>query len=256
MIDIHCHILPGIDDGLPTIEESIEMARVAVSEGITKVIATPHHHNGHFDNERTAILQEVMSLNKELSREGINLDVLPGQEIRVCGDMVEDYERSQLLSVNDEGTYLFVEFPQDHVPAYTNKLLFDLQMKGLVPIIVHPERNQEMIENPKILYELVKEGALSQITASAVLGEKGKKMKRFTHELISNHLTHFIASDAHNTTSRPFDIRRALDIVEAKFGMSARYRLQENAELMVNGKMVDKERPQRIQKKKRLGIFK
>ncbi len=255
MIDIHCHILPGIDDGASTVEESIEMARQAVSEGITKVVATPHHRNGSFDNERKVILQEVMILNKELSREGIELEVIPGQEVRIYGEMNEDYEEKQLLTVNDAGTYLLIEFPTSHLPAYANKLLFDLQMKGIVPVIVHPERNQEILENPKRLYQLVKEGSLSQVTASAVSGEMGKKMKKFSLELISHNLSHFIASDAHNTAARPFEIRKAFDTVEEKLGMSVRYMLQENAELMVNGKMVQKEMPQRIQRKKRLGIF-
>ncbi|WP_371017949.1 tyrosine-protein phosphatase [Pseudalkalibacillus sp. JSM 102089] len=255
MFDVHCHILPGMDDGPTTIDESIEMARKAVSEGITKVVATPHHRNGRYENDRRVIMQEVTILNKELSREGIDLEVLPGQEIALSGEVLEDYEKSNLLTVNDAEIYLFVELPASHLPAYTNKLFFDLQMKGLIPVIVHPERNQEIIENPKKLYQLVKEGALSQVTASAVSGEMGKKMKKFSHELISHNLAHVIASDAHNTTTRPFHLRKAFDTVEEKLGMGIRYRLQENAELMVNAKMVDKEMPQRIHKKKRLGIF-
>ncbi|TKD70723.1 tyrosine-protein phosphatase [Pseudalkalibacillus hwajinpoensis] len=255
MIDIHSHILPGIDDGASTIEESIEMAKQAVSEGITKVVATPHHRNGSFDNEKKVILQEVAILNKEFEREKIDLKVIPGQEIRIYGDMIDDYGRGKLLSINETGTYLLIEFPQSHVPAYANKLLFDLQISGLIPIIVHPERNQEFIENPKRLYQIVKEGSLCQLTASAVTGQMGKKVKQFSHEIITHNLAHFIASDSHNVKTRPCDLRKALDTVENKFGLSMRYMMQENAEFLIEGKVVQKEPPQRIHKKKRLGIF-
>ncbi|MDQ0482425.1 tyrosine-protein phosphatase [Guptibacillus hwajinpoensis] len=255
MIDIHSHILPGVDDGASTLEESLAMARQAVSEGITKVVATPHHRNGHFDNERKIILQEVVILNNELAREGIDLTVIPGQEIRIYGEMIEHYDQKELLSVNEEGMYIFVELPPTHLPAYANKLLFDLQMKGLTPVIVHPERNQEILENPRRLYQLVKGGALCQVTAAAVTGKLGKKIKKLSHEMISHNLAHFIASDSHNTTTRPFDLREALEIVEEKFGMSVRYMFQENAELLIEGKNIQKDMPLRIQRKKRLGIF-
>ena len=101
---------------------------------------------------------------------------------------------------------MLIEFPSSHLPRYANKLLFDLQVQGIVPIIVHPERNREIMENPDRLYNLVKEGALSQLTGTSVTGKMGKKIQKFSFDLIQTNLTHFIASDAHNTTTRPFDL--------------------------------------------------
>lgn len=255
MIDIHCHILPGIDDGASTLDDSLEMARQAADQGITKIVATPHHRNGSFDNARTSILQEVSLLNKELEREGIDLTILPGQETRIYGELVDEVNGEELLTINDKGTYILIEFPSSHLPRYANKLLFDLQLQGLVPVIVHPERNREISENPDKLYQLIKEGALSQLTASSVTGRMGKKIKRFSLDLLSHDQAHFIASDAHNTTSRPFDLRSAYETVEQELGVSTRYMLQENAEDIIEGKVIVKEMPERIQRKKILGIF-
>ncbi|WP_371017778.1 tyrosine-protein phosphatase [Pseudalkalibacillus sp. JSM 102089] len=255
MIDIHSHILPGIDDGAKNIDDSLAMARQAFNQGITKVVASPHNKNGTFDNTKPSIIQDVAILNKELQREGIDLEILPGQENRIYGELVEELEGSDLLTVNDKGVYMLIEFPSSHLPRYANKLLFDLQVKGIVPIIVHPERNREIIENPERLYNLVKEGALTQLTGTSVTGKMGKKIQKFSFDLIQHNLSHFVASDAHNIDSRPFDLLEAFETVEKEFGISTRYMLQENAEDMVVGRMVAKEVPQQIRKKKILGLF-
>ncbi|QHA93689.1 CpsB/CapC family capsule biosynthesis tyrosine phosphatase [Bacillus sp. N1-1] len=254
MIDIHCHILPGIDDGAKDMNDSLEMARQAQSQGITRIVASPHHKNGSFDNNFQDILTEVNLLNKELTREGIDIEILPGQEVRIYGEMEEDLD-VDLLTVNNKGVYMLIEFPSSHLPRYANKLLFDLQLKGIVPIIVHPERNREIMEDPSKLYRLIKEGSLSQVTASSVTGRMGKKIKKFSLDLISHNLAHFIASDSHNTTTRPFDLREAYETVEKELGMSIRYQVQENPEEMVQGRMIDKDIPERIKKKKVLGLF-
>ncbi|MDF2858571.1 MAG: tyrosine protein phosphatase, partial [Neobacillus sp.] len=138
---------------------------------------------------------------------------------------------------------------------YTEKLLFDLQLKGLTPIIVHPERNSELIERPEKLYQLVEKGALTQVTASSLCGYFGKKIKTFSEQLIEANLTHFIASDAHNVTSRGFKMREAFGIIEEKYGNDLVYLFEENAELLVEGKNVMKEVPEQVKKKKRFIFF-
>ncbi|WP_301550541.1 tyrosine-protein phosphatase [Guptibacillus hwajinpoensis] len=255
MIDIHSHILPGIDDGAKSVEDSLAMARQAAEQGITKIVATPHNKNGTYDNGRGVILNEVQLLNESLQQEGIDLEILPGQENRIYGELVDDLQGDELLTVNQKGLYMLIEFPSSHLPRYANKLLFDLQVKGIIPIIVHPERNREIMENPERLYKLIKEGALSQLTGKSVTGEMGKKIQKFSFDLIQYNLAHFIASDAHNTINRPFDLRDAMETVGKEFGNSTRYMLQENAEDMIVGRMVAKELPEKIKKKKILGLF-
>ncbi|RBP04730.1 tyrosine-protein phosphatase [Rossellomorea aquimaris] len=255
MIDIHSHILPGIDDGANTIYDSIDMAKQAVSEGIHTIIATPHHRNGKYDNVKSDILPLVKEVNDRLKEEHINLEVLPGQECRIYGEILEDYQKGDILPLNQISHYLFIEFPSSSVPRYTEKLLYDIQVAGLTPVIVHPERNAELIERPEKLYKLVQGGAATQLTASSLTGYFGKNIQKFSQQMIQANLTHFIASDAHNIRNRTFKMEEAMDYIEKKYGIDMVYYFTENAELLIDGKNIYKEIPELIKKKKFLGIF-
>ncbi|WP_066070660.1 tyrosine-protein phosphatase [Neobacillus soli] len=254
MIDLHCHILPAIDDGARDLSESIKMAQKAVEQGIDTIVATPHHLNSRYENPKQTIIERVRELNKVLLEEKIDLNVLPGQETRIHGEMIEGFDVGEILPIDDT-QYLLVEFSSSHVPRYTEKLFYDLQMKGLIPVIVHPERNQEIIERPEILYQLVKKGALTQITAASICGDFGKKIKSFSLQLIEANLTHFIASDAHNTGNRTFKMREAFGVVQEKYGNDMAFLFKENAALVIEGSHVYKEVPERIKKKKFFKIF-
>ncbi|MFS1511120.1 tyrosine-protein phosphatase [Chengkuizengella sp. SCS-71B] len=255
MIDLHSHILPGVDDGAKDLEESMQLAREAVKQGITKIIATPHHRNGSYYNSKDEILKAVERVNEELFLENIQLEVYPGQETRIYGEMVHDIEQGELLSLNNDHKYIFVELPSNHVPRYTNQLLFELQLNGLKPIIVHPERNQELTEHPEALYELVKNGALTQVTAASVVGKFGKKIQKFTNQLIEHHQTHFVASDVHHVTRRGFHLKEAYEYIDQEFGSNWRDLLFKNPQRLIEGKMIHYEEPQRIKRKKIFGIF-
>ncbi|RSK28865.1 tyrosine protein phosphatase [Bacillus sp. HMF5848] len=249
MIELHCHILPGLDDGARNLAESVEMAKVAVEEGITTIVATPHHKNGQYTNEKQTIDEAVVSFQKALTELQIPLQILPGQEVRLYGELLEDKAQGFLNTLADS-KYILVEFPSNHIPRYAEKMLYDLQLAGVIPIIAHPERNAEIMENPTKLYDLVKKGAYTQITASSVTGHFGKKIKKFSLELVEHNLTQFIASDAHNVSSRGFHLREAYNVLEKQFGQGVHFMYRENAELLVNGKAVYKELPEKIKKKK------
>lgn len=255
MIDIHCHILAGIDDGAADFTESLEMAQAAAKEGIKKIIATPHHQNGSYVNYKDDIIQKTKELNEYLQSEQVKVEILPGQETRIYGEMVEDYEQGEILTLAEVSTYVFVELPSGHVPRYTEQLLFDLQMKGLTPVIVHPERNAELIEQPDKLYQFVKNGTATQVTAASLVGYFGKKIQKFSEDLIQANLTHFIASDAHNTTTRAFKMEEALEAVNGKFGTDTLFMLMDNSELVADGKDIFREYPERIKKKRLFGLF-
>ncbi len=255
MIDIHSHILPGLDDGAQNGEESLIMAKAAVEEGIHTIIATPHHNNGAYTNTKKEILDAVRYLNNLLQASEIPVYILPGQETRINGEMIEQLEEGQLLPLNSTSGYIFVELPPDHVPRYTDQMLFDLQVAGYQAIIVHPERNRELIQHPDTLYKFVKNGALTQVTAASVAGKFGKKIQKFTHQLIEANLTHFIASDAHNTTNRGFHMQEAYDEIRNEFGLDWQYFFMENAEYLREGQIVAKDIPMRVHRKKFLGIF-
>lgn len=254
MIDIHCHILPGVDDGPATLEESIRMAKEAVNEGIQTIIATPHHRNNRYENKKDSIIQQVDNLNDVLKQENIPLSILPGQETRIFGEVLEDYQKGEILTLTNTH-YLFIEFPSSTVPRYAERLLYDIQNDGLIPIIVHPERNKELLDNPNILYNLVKNGALTQVTAASLAGYFGKSIKKFSEQLVEHNLTHFVASDAHNTHNRTFKLNEAYDLIEANFGVDYVYLFTENSEILLDNQSIMKEIPETIKKRKFLGIF-
>lgn len=254
MIDIHTHILPGMDDGAQTMDDAIAMAKAAADEGITTIIATPHHQNGNYDNPKSSILALAAELNDELKQRGIALTVLPGQEVRLHGDLLDGVVRHEVMALADT-PYILIEFPPDHVPRYAEQLLFDVQLKGLMPIIAHPERNAEIIENPDQLYQLIKHGAFAQLTASSITGHFGKKIKTFSFQLIEANLAHFIASDAHNLKTRPFRLRQAYSAIRKEYGANMVYYFQENAELLIRGQAIFRDEPARVKKKKFLGLF-
>lgn len=254
MIDIHCHILPSLDDGAKDLSESLAMAEAAVKEGIHTIIATPHYKNNLFENKSIDILGAVEELGRHLKEANIPLTLLPGQEPRISGEFLSDVANQEILTLANT-KYLFIELPNGHVPRYTEQLLFDIQLEGLIPIIVHPERNTEIIEQPDLLYRFVKKGALTQVTAASITGAFGKKIRRFSFDLIENQLTHFIASDAHNLTNRSFHMKHAFKLVEAMYGIEMVYLYKENAQRLVAGQNVMKDIPQRIRRKKVFGIF-
>ncbi len=254
MIDIHTHILPGIDDGAQTEEDSLNMAKMAVDQGIHTIIATPHHKNGSYENARDSILTYTEILNNLFQSHGLPLTLLAGQETRINGDMVEGLEIGEILPLNDT-QYVFVEFSSSHVPNYAKQVLFDIQVAGYIPIIVHPERNQELLERPDILYNFVRKGALTQITAGSLVGKFGKNIQKFSHQLIEANLTHFIASDAHNTTTRSFWMQEAFATVKETYGTSTYYMFIENSQLLVDGMNVNRMEPFRVKKRKFLGLF-
>ncbi|MFP7171624.1 tyrosine-protein phosphatase [Terribacillus halophilus] len=255
MIDIHCHILPGVDDGARTMEDSIEMARAAAAQGIHTIVATPHHRNNQFLNYRKDVLMQVDELNRVLEEQNISVNILPGQETRIYGDLLLGLEFQEILPVNLKSPYVLVELPTSTVPRYTKKLLYDLQVEGFTPVIVHPERNSELLSNPEKLYDLVKSGILTQVTAASLFGKFGKKIRNFSHEIVEANLTHFIATDAHNTHSRGFMLQEALQLIGDSYGSDLVYNYQDNAESMINGKAIIGDLPEKIVRKKFLGIF-
>jgi protein-tyrosine phosphatase len=161
---------------------------------------------------------KVAELNEVLKSQKLALTILPSQEVRLFGEWLEEFEKGSILPLSEGSPYAMIEFPSSSIPRFAGKLFYEMQLKGFIPVIVHPERNQEIVQNPDKLYHLVKNGALTQITAASLVGAFGKNIKRFSKSLIEANLTHFIASDAHNTTNRSFKMREAFDYVENKYG--------------------------------------
>lgn len=250
MIDLHCHILPGVDDGAQTLEDSLAMAHAAVAEGITHILVTPHHQNGTFINEKNEINHHMLELQSELDARKIPITLFPGQEVRIYGELLKEIEENKIQFVDEEHQYLLIEFPTISVPAYTENLFFELSKKKITPVIVHPERNQVFIDNPNALRPYIEKGALSQLTASSYLGKFGKKIQKVSKQMLEADLVHFIASDAHNTTSRNFLLKEAYAKLNKEFGNNKVVEFKQMTKDLINGEAVNVNIPKKVKKLK------
>lgn len=255
MIDLHCHILPGVDDGAKNWDESLAMARLAVSEGITHILATPHHMNRNWINPKQTVFALVAELQKRLDDEGIPLTIFPGQEVRLHGEMMQSIEKDEICFIDTQNQYVLIEFPTPEVPAYAERLFYEMQSAQITPIIVHPERNHAILNNPNILYEFINRGVLSQVTAASYIGSFGKEIEKLSYQLIEHNLTHFIASDAHNNTNRLFHMKEAMERLEKDFGAEKVKQFDQTTRDLVNGDPVKLLSPKEIQNRKFFGLF-
>src|SRR5699024_335321 len=152
--------------------------------------------------------------------------------------------------------YMLIEFPSASVPRYADQLFYDMQMEGIQPIIVHPERNQELLKNHDKMYSFIKAGVLSQVTAGSILGKFGKDIQEFSEQLIEANLTHFIEADSHNITSSGFYLSEAYGYVQEGIDQEASFMFHENSQLVIQDQNVYRQEPQRIKKKKKFfGLF-
>ncbi|WP_017380766.1 tyrosine-protein phosphatase [Paenisporosarcina sp. TG-14] len=252
MVDIHSHILWELDDGSKNIFSSVDMAKQAVAEGITSVIATPHHRHPSYTNEKKNVLIRVKDLQSELKRQNIPLNIYAGQEIRLFGEMLDAFNHSEELLTLNNSEYILVEFPPSNIPKYTEQLFYDLLVKGYTPIIAHPERNAAIAENTDKLYRLIKNGALSQVTAASVAGKFGRKTQKLSLNLLEHHLAHFVASDAHNMTNRSFVWKQGMDKLKKELGSDMVTLVNTQAEDVLQGRSFKKLAPERFQQRKKL----
>ncbi|PLR84033.1 hypothetical protein CVD25_13080 [Bacillus canaveralius] len=235
IVDIHNHILPGLDDGPENWEETILLAKQAVDSGINHVIATPHHkhiHKHHFyENDHSMILTMAESVNQLLKEHEIPLNVYPGIEFHLHENIRNDIENNleHFLTLNKTGKYLLMELPCSYYPTQTEEVLYELQKKGFVPILAHPERNKILRKNPSKIYDMVQRGILVQITAGSITGTHGRRLKNFSLHLLDHELVHFVASDAHHYTRRKFELINSYEYIENNYSSNYRKYLEANA---------------------------
>ena len=228
MIDIHTHILPGLDDGAQTWEDALDMARAAVAEGIDTVIATPHHANGAYSNEADAIRRRAEQFRERLAEEGIPLRVECGQEIRVHDDLLDAWQRGELLSLAGSD-FVLLEMPTGRIPSGMADLIHELKIMGKKPIIAHPERNSEVLRYPERLSQLIEVGAYAQVTTHSLLGLFGKKAEESAWSLCRAGLIHIVSSDAHHVERRGFRLQEAYELISSKLGEKFKENFRQNA---------------------------
>jgi protein-tyrosine phosphatase len=207
-VDIHCHVLPCIDDGASSWDEALAMAEMAVADGIATIIATPHQLGGHAKNSGEAIRAAAAEFQRVLTERRIPLKVLPGADVRIEPDLVRKIRTGEVLTLGDHYRHVLLELPHDvYLPL--ERLLDELAVAGLVGILSHPERNRGLFRQPGVLRPLVERGCLLQVTAGSLTGAFGSQVQKFTSSLVEQGLVHFVASDAHDTTRRQPVLRAA-----------------------------------------------
>ena len=234
LVDLHNHVLPGVDDGPTTELEAIILIQNAANNGVTHIVTTPHHRNGRFDQNIIKIKNSIRTLNLLLQERNIPVTILPGMEVHLHGKLLEELE-SGMLTLADSHKYVLIEFPTHHIPQFTESIFYEMQLKGYIPVIAHAEKNTEIRRHPKKLLDLVNRGALVQVTAGSVTGANGKDLKIFALKLCQHQMVHFIASDAHNINKRPFLIQQAYQVIQNKLGKELVKYFQSNAHHVIDG---------------------
>lgn len=224
-VDIHCHCLPGVDDGPATAEEALALCRALTEDGLTSVVATPHQL-GRYEGRNTpaSIRKAVASLQQLLDSHGVPLTVRPGADIRIDAQIPRLLEADKVLTLADRKQHLLLELPHE---IFVNPLplIRSLAGRGVRCIVSHPERHGHISRNPKLVLPWVQEGALLQVTAGSLLGDFGARAEQCAWDLLASGLVAIVATDAHGTAKRPPRFFAALQHIERRFGFDVARRV-------------------------------
>ncbi|KAA0875756.1 tyrosine-protein phosphatase [Nitrincola tapanii] len=238
MIDLHNHLLPGIDDGAPDMETALALARVAVEDGIHTLVCTPHIHPGRYDNTQVIIESTLYDFRQALAQACIPLKVDAAAEVRISPEIMLWIKAGELPFVGQwQGKpVLLLELPHSGVPLGSDKLTLWLLKQGVVPMIAHPERNKGILQCISRLKPFIDQGCLLQVTAGSIAGKFGEKVEALAIKLLQEERIHILASDAHNLEHRPPKLSVARETTEALTSAAYFQRLvEENPRKMISG---------------------
>jgi protein-tyrosine phosphatase len=202
LIDLHTHILPGVDDGAEDLASSVAMARMARADGISTIVATPHRNPWSYCAEPEHARQLLESVRDACRAADCDVEILLGAEAHIAPDLPDQLRQGIALTIN-ASRYLLIEWPVDLWPSYTDHVIFDLQVRGIVPIIAHAERYRVVQRDTRFLVPLVERGVVVQVTAGSLLGDAGPETRKVAETMLADNLAHLLASDSHSVIRRP-----------------------------------------------------
>lgn len=220
MIDLHCHILPGIDDGSPDLETSLAMARMAVDDGITITACTPHILPGYYDNAGPQIREDIAALQRHLDEAGIPLQLTTGADINLVPGLASGLRDGRMLSLADSRYFLF-EPPHNLAPPRMADSVFEVMAAGYIPLITHPERLRWIEEQYDVMTQVARGGAWIQLTAGSITGRFGRRALYWSERMLDEGIVHIVATDAHNLRSRAPILSEAVEAVGRRLGEAA-----------------------------------
>lgn len=228
MIDLHCHVLPGLDDGAKNIDESLSLIRAAIDNGISHMICTPHIQTGIYDNTIENIAQAFEQLAQQVTLKSLNIQLAFAAEVRICPEIMLLAKQNKLpfIGLWQEKQVLLLELPHSHVPAGTEQLIKWLHKNDIIAMIAHPERNRDILADFSKFKQLARTGCLFQITAGSVCGDFGESVQQLSYKLLLDDLVTIMATDAHSVKRRPPKLAEAKAVVVELVG-------QEKAEQLV-----------------------
>lgn len=199
MIDLHCHIIPAIDDGSRNLEESKEMAKEAENSGFTHIFCTSHFMEEEYilKNKNQALLNK---LREDLLRESIDVNLYNGNEVYISKGIISWIKKNKFQTLNNS-KYILMELPMAKKPSYTDEIVFQILLQGYTPIIAHPERYEFVQEDPNILIEFIKSGVLFQMNYGSIIGAYGKRVEKTATILLKSNMIHFFGTDTHRKNS-------------------------------------------------------
>jgi protein-tyrosine phosphatase len=226
MIDLHCHILHGLDDGAKSLDEALEMANMAQKDGIRTIVGTPHLFRGDFIPKDLGIIQrKIDELRGVLEKNNIDVKIVKGAEVHIAHNLMDEIKKNRDYLVLNSSSYMFLEFPAGHVFSGVKELLFELMTEGYKPIIAHPERNYVFMRSPDLLFELLQMGALTQANSGSFTGLYGRRVEEAAFRFLELRFTHFLGSDAHNPRLPHLWFSDALRTIEERIGKKTVYAL-------------------------------
>jgi len=243
MIDMHSHILPGLDDGAGDWEQALAMARAAVADGIAEMVCTPHWVLGKYENSRERILPCFAEFKARLAHEKVPLKIHAGAELRIDTTLLNRLKSGEVLTIGNS-SYVLLELPDDGLPSDLHQFFWELQVNGYRPILSHVERNPFIRENPGRLVDWVERGALTQITAASLQTGFASEIREFAVFLVQHRLAHMLVTDTHGLRMRRPELSGARAIVESLVGSEAATRMVRGIpELILRGEPVTVEDP-------------
>ncbi len=224
MIDLHCHILPGVDDGAPDLETALAMARIAVDDGIAIIACTPHITPGVYDNSGPDILRAITSLQAALDLSGIPLRLTPGADVHIAPDLGEGLRDGRVPSLGGS-RYFLLEPPHHVAPPRLDITVRELIAQGHVPVITHPERLTWIEDHYGLIKALAAAGAWMQVTAGSLTGRFGPRPRYWAERMVDEGLVRILATDAHNLRNRTPRLAEGRDAVAARLGLAEATRM-------------------------------
>jgi len=218
VIDVHCHILPGVDDGARTIEDSVAMARMAAEAGTTKIVATPHMNHPQFHVPGPVAKQKLAEVRAAIAAAQIPVDVVLAGELHWSAEIGRQLASGEVLPYCEGHKYILFELPMSHVPHATREVMWQLQLSGVFPVLAHPERNMDFERNPDLVHQFRDAGVPCQITAMSLTGDFGRRARKISERWLSEGAIDLVASDGHSARSRPPTLADAARIVRKQAG--------------------------------------